>query len=73
MVLKHFVYTHFESVTWPSFINRDSVLIELYPPPLSLFLFILSLSFFVILSQFTYIYIYIYIWIRKYIARFVVL
>lgn len=42
------------------FINRDSVLIELYPPSLSVYSLFLSLSFFVILSQSTYIYIHIY-------------
>jgi len=63
MDLKLFVYIYFELIGYLAesrFINRDSVLIELYSP---FFLFILSLSlyhFFVILSQSTYIYIHIY-------------
>lgn len=71
MVLEHFVYTHFELIGYLAescFINRDSVLIELYssPPlslPLTLFICSFSLSLFIILchlSQFTYIYIHIY-------------
>lgn len=64
---------HYESISCLAescFINRDSVLIELYSPlSLSVYSLYHSLSFYLSLR----IYIYIYIWIRKYIARFVVL
>lgn len=60
MVLEHFVYTHFELIGYLAelcFINRDSILIKLYPPPY------LSLSLSIIFCHFISVYVYIYTYI----------